>query len=184
MRRLPRISRINWRAMISPRPLPSMPELSRPSRSKGWNRRASCSRLSPGPLSSIRSTQQPPLPASSAQRSTPPSRLYLTPLDSTFSSTWRRPLRVGVHAHAPGHLAAQLDAARPRERARQLERLLQRLVQPQRRDRQRQPALLDLLQVEHVVDQRQQVLAGREDVLAVLAELVAVVAALQAAAAG
>jgi hypothetical protein len=78
-----------------------------------------------------------------------------------------QPLTVGAHVAVGARIVrlVQADAAPRRQRAHERRRLLQRVGQPHRLDGELLPPGLDAGDVEHLVDQRQQVLAGRQDVL-------------------
>ena len=86
-------------------------------------------------------------------------------------------LAIGHHVHVGGRpRRRQLHAAGGGLGPHQLERGADDLGDAHRLERHRQPARLDPRDVEHLVDQRQQVAAGPEDVLDALA-LVGVAAA-------
>ncbi len=77
------------REMTRPRPEPSMLEVSRPRRSKGWNSRPICSPVMPAPESEMQTTMRPSPPGRTDQQTRPAGRLYLTAFEPMLSSTWR-----------------------------------------------------------------------------------------------
>src|SRR5579884_1079399 len=85
--KLPPISSTRLLLSVSPRPEPSTPLCSAPSRSNGTNSRGSLSAGMPGPVSLTVSRSRAGPAASQDSRTSPCSRLYLTALESRFKRT-------------------------------------------------------------------------------------------------
>ena len=119
----------------------------------------------PRPVS--RTVQRRTLLAVAAPRTStvPPRRLYLIALDSRLISTWRS--RVGSAERPPSAAAVgdERDAVLRRQRLHQRQRLAHERAEVDRLQRQPDLARFQARQIEHVVDQREQVIAGGADVL-------------------
>ena len=151
-----------------------MPEVSWPSRSKGWNRRASCSSLRPEPVSST------PMHAAARRRvaaapthTQPPGAVVL---DGVGDDVDQHLAQRAARRRAPsGRRARWLVSATPLRAGPSAAAVPARVDEAARSSigsrLQRDAAFLDALQVEHLVDQRQQVLAGAQHVVGVLGHL-------------
>ena len=161
-------------------PVPSIFDFSAPSRLNGSNRRSSLSEVMPRPLSAMRRQPLSP-PRSQLTTTLPPARLYLTALLSRLTSTWRirtrsartqtecgRRARLEVVDRDRARLGVrreQVDAGLGGERRDHRQRVDHDFLEVDRLHRDHHLARLDARQVEHVVDQREQMRAGVLDVL-------------------
>ena len=108
-------------------------------------------------------------PAPTATTTLPPSGVNLTAFESRLKITWRnRRSSPSTRSTSGAELEREPDAVLRRPLAHHHDAALERLAQRERGDLELDLPGLDLRQVEHVVDQRQQVVAGREDVVEVL----------------
>ena len=92
---VPPMASTNWRLSARPSPVPATGPRCAPRRSKGWNKRACCAALRPGPLSATPSTTVAPLAwleVCTCMRTQPPARLYLMALDKRLHTTCSRRL--------------------------------------------------------------------------------------------
>jgi hypothetical protein len=147
----------------SPMPVPSTALRSASSRSKAWNRRSCCRASAPA-----RCRRPPAAPPGSRawprSCTRPPGWLYLMALDSRFSSTWRSRV-ASVYTRPQARRAAPPPSSvTPRSRAIGSTRRRQSPITASTStgsQLQRQRARLDARQVQHLVDQLQQVAPPR-----------------------
>ena len=161
----PPISSIRLLDNVSPSPVPSVAVRSAPTRSNGMNTFSSDSGGMPCPVSATQSRSRAPGTSRNEIRTLPPIRLYLIAFERTLSSTCVRRCVVGEHAsvQATVQVLDDVDPALLRERAKQLHRIGQRAADVHRLDLVLRGVRLDARDLEHLVDEREQVAAGHHD---------------------
>ena len=155
------------REMARPRPAPPWRRVSAVSTcSNSPKMRSASSGGMPGPLSATAKTMRSaPVTAvpRSTEKVTPPASVNLTPLPARLRSTWRSRARSTSTAGRRGPSRGNVDALGVGAGGEQLGDLLQQRLELGRLGPEIEAAGLDLGKVEHVVDQRQQRLAGGVD---------------------